>query len=395
MTIQAVVTHSPFVVRRRTAGDSFDLIARQETMSQTLLIPGLSRLNPNKLFAQGQPGGWADPYDLTRMWVDDAGTTPATIASLGTGIGRVITKGNAITLTQANAADRPVWGRHPVSGIRNLLSNTDTLSTQSVTVAAVQKTLSFRGTGTITLSGASTAGPLVGTGANNIVSLTFTPSAGSLTLTVSGTVEIAQLEAGATRTPYQRVTNRFDITETGVPSLYYFSFNGVNQSWSSNATVDFSSVDKMTLWLGMAKLSDAARATLLELGTGGAGALFAFESPPGANANITVISRGTGSSVTQSLLRAAPTAALGVVAEANISGPLLRLTDQSGTTQTTVTQGAGNYINATLHVGRRTGNSQPFNGRIYNLIVAGDNYDSRTIQRFSDWTLKPRRLITA
>jgi hypothetical protein len=78
----------------------------------------------------------------------------------------------------------------------NLLLNNAALSTQSATVTAVAHTLSFWGTGTVTLSGVSTAGPLVGTGAANRVSLTFTPTAGSLTLTVSGTVTNAQLEIG-------------------------------------------------------------------------------------------------------------------------------------------------------------------------------------------------------
>lgn len=82
----------------------------------------------------------------------------------------------------------------------NLLLNSASLATQSVTVSATAYTLSFEGTGTITLSGASTAGPLVGTGATDRVSLTFTPSAGSLTLTVSGTVAYSNLEAGSFRT---------------------------------------------------------------------------------------------------------------------------------------------------------------------------------------------------
>lgn len=81
----------------------------------------------------------------------------------------------------------------------NLLLNSTidgaNLATQSVTVTAVAHTLSFYGTGTVTLSGVSTAGPLVGSGAYPTRStLTFTPTAGSLTLTVSGTVQFAQLE---------------------------------------------------------------------------------------------------------------------------------------------------------------------------------------------------------
>jgi hypothetical protein len=82
----------------------------------------------------------------------------------------------------------------------NLLLNNAALSTQSVTVTAVAHTLTFFGTGTITLTGVSTAGPLVGTGTANRVSLTFTPTAGSLTLTVTGTVSNAQLEIGTVAT---------------------------------------------------------------------------------------------------------------------------------------------------------------------------------------------------
>lgn len=84
----------------------------------------------------------------------------------------------------------------------NILLNSDAGATQSVTVSATAYTISFYGTGTVTLSGVSTAGPLVGTGANNRVSLTFTPTAGTLTLTVSGTVMKWQLEAGAFATSY-------------------------------------------------------------------------------------------------------------------------------------------------------------------------------------------------
>jgi len=93
---------------------------------------------------------------------------------------------------------------HESESRTNLLLNSDTLSTQSATVTAVAHTLHFTGTGTITLSGTSTAGPLVGTGTgeNNRVSLTFTPTAGTLTLTVSNTVINAQLEVGSTPSSY-------------------------------------------------------------------------------------------------------------------------------------------------------------------------------------------------
>ena len=85
----------------------------------------------------------------------------------------------------------------------NLFLNSASLSTQNVAVSATAYTLSFYGTGTITLSGASTAGPLTGSGAFPTRStLTFTPSAGTLTCTVTGTVQYAQIEAGSFATSW-------------------------------------------------------------------------------------------------------------------------------------------------------------------------------------------------
>lgn len=83
----------------------------------------------------------------------------------------------------------------------NLFLNSATLSTQSVTTTAASHTISFYGTGSITLSGTHSA-TINGTGANNRVSLTFTPSSGSLNCTVSGTVTNAQIEALAFATSY-------------------------------------------------------------------------------------------------------------------------------------------------------------------------------------------------
>jgi hypothetical protein len=85
---------------------------------------------------------------------------------------------------------------------QNSLLNSDNLSTQSVTVTAAARTLSFYGTGTVVLSGVHTA-TVVGTGAYPArTTLTFTPTAGTLTLTVTGTVQFAQLEAGSFPTSY-------------------------------------------------------------------------------------------------------------------------------------------------------------------------------------------------
>ena len=77
----------------------------------------------------------------------------------------------------------------------NIYLNSQAPATQTIAVTAQAYTLSFYGTGTIALTGTYT-GTLSGTGAGNLVQLPFTPTAGALVATVTGTVTNVQLEAG-------------------------------------------------------------------------------------------------------------------------------------------------------------------------------------------------------
>jgi hypothetical protein len=155
---------------------------------------------------------------------------------------------------------------HEPESATNLLLNNGTLSTQNVTVTAEPHTLHFTGSGTITLTGASTAGPLVGTGTgeNNRVNLTFTPSAGTLTLTVSGTVTNAQLEEGSVPTsqiptagftviraadtltlPFANIPYPVIVETTGTelftnPSLTGGAGNSPPTGWSGGGTTNYS-----------------------------------------------------------------------------------------------------------------------------------------------------------
>lgn len=85
--------------------------------------------------------------------------------------------------------------------LNSVLAGTN-LATQSVTTTAQQYTLSFYGTGTVTMSGAAT-GTLVGSGDYPTrSSITVTATAGSVTLTVSGSVKYANFEAGTVPTTF-------------------------------------------------------------------------------------------------------------------------------------------------------------------------------------------------
>jgi len=179
---------------------------------------------------------FAETKSLTD-WISGQDLITFTRASSGTVV-------NAAGTLETVASNLPRLTHNPLTGESlglllegqrtNLLLNSATLSTQNVTVTAVAHTLSFTGTGTVTLSGVSTAGPLVGTGAGeaNRVSLTFTPTAGTLTLTVSGTVTDAQLEAGSSRTSYIPTAGATATRSTDVASITGSNFS----SFASTST---------------------------------------------------------------------------------------------------------------------------------------------------------------
>lgn len=119
-------------------------------------------------------------------------------------LGRLRTAASGMPVFEFDVAGRSLGYRSEPSRT-NLILNSATMATQSAAVTAQVYTLSFIGTGTVTRSGVST-GALVGTGAANRVSVSFTPTAGSLTMTVSGSVTNAQLEAGSSATSYIATT---------------------------------------------------------------------------------------------------------------------------------------------------------------------------------------------
>jgi hypothetical protein len=138
------------------------------------------------------------PRALTDMFT----LTRASTATFFDSTGTMQTAGNNVLRFDHNPITLEPLGILIEDTRTNLVLNSATGTNQSVTVTAVAHTLSFYGTGTVTLSGAF-VGSLVGTGAYPVRStLTFTPSAGSLTIACTGTIQFIQVEAGAQATSY-------------------------------------------------------------------------------------------------------------------------------------------------------------------------------------------------
>jgi hypothetical protein len=277
-----------------------------------------------------------------------------------------------------NHATAPSDAARPVlRGRVNLLTATTTLATQSVTVVAAAHTLRFTGAGTITLSG--TASGTFSAGTHSI-----TPTAGSLTLTVSGTVTDADLRLtndGVNLPPYQRVTTSTDYNTAGFP--LYLAFDGTDDSMSTSA-IDFSAGDKMTVFAGVRALSDTT-GIIAELSAtvntnNGAFALLRNISQYLLN------SRGTTTiSATEPGTYTQPDSAV-LTGRADISAQIAAIKRNAGNEATnTASQGTGNYGNHSLFIGSRNNASLRFNGRLYSLIVRGAASNAAQIAAAEAW----------
>jgi hypothetical protein len=282
--------------------------------------------------------------------------------------------------TQATAAYRPILGREPLGGRRNLLLATDSLSTQTYTTAAVAHTLTFTGTGTVALTGTATH-DLVGTGASDRVSYTFTPSAGILTLTVSGTVTLSQLELGSTATAYQKVVDQYDVTEVGKRDLYYLQFDGSND-YLVTPSIDFTGTDKMGIWLGFRAYN-----------RGGPGGIIAMQTTDG------IVFYYPNGEYYVRMLEGSAWSSTGKFVDGSLNTNYVGL-DKSGTNKIVfnlnnvnidnVTTGSyhASFCNYPLMIGSREENTLPYKGRIYSLIVLGALSTAGQIQAIEAYTNK-------
>lgn len=340
-------------------------VATQNGVSVSLasivsLSCGATEFSPYDLFTGGAQGAWYDPSDYTTLFQDSAGATPVTAVEQSVRLMRD-KSGNGNHATAPSDASRPVLR----SRYNNFVA-TATLATQSVTTLAASYKLSFTGAGTITLSGTNIGVYSAGTN-------TITCTAGTLTATVVGTVTNADLRLSSTAASmpaYQLVTTSTNYDTAGF--LPYLAL--ITDDSFSTGSIDFTSTDKMAVFAGVTKLSDAASAMVAELSANAvlnAGA-FNIQAPAtGGNAEYRY---GGGGTIFRNILTSSYAAPITNVLAAtqDIVGDAMNLRVNGVSVGTSaLDQGTGNFGNYPLYIGRRNNASLPFNGRVYQFVVVG------------------------
>ena len=127
---------------------------------------GAAPFNPTQLFASGEQGAWYDPSDLSTMFTDTAGTTPAAV---GDPVARINDKsGRGNHATQATAAARPIL-RQTAGGLYYLEFDgvDDTLATATLPEPGVDKAQVFAGVRKLSDTGRNIVELSSGIGTNN------------------------------------------------------------------------------------------------------------------------------------------------------------------------------------------------------------------------------------
>ena len=200
----------------------------------------------------------------------------------------------------------------------------------------------------------------------------------------------AQFETGSTTTAYQRVTTAYDVTESGVATCHYVQYDGSDDSMSTSA-IDFTGTDKMSVFAGVRKLSDAAAGMLLELSANialNAGSFYmAAPETIGAGGDFSFKTRGSvnpGAFASSGTMLAPTTRVLTGVGD--IPADLAGLRVNGGAqVNYSADQGTGNYGNYPLFIGRRNNATLPFNGRDYGLIIVGKAASAGEITDTETW----------
>ena len=334
------------------------------------------------LFASNEQGFAYDPNDLTTLYQDTAGTVPVT--AVGQPVGLMLDKSRGLALG-ANLSTGITDGWIPDLSIEETLSMAPVGAKTSKWFAVepssfykIYAPISNRtrvqvknASGVITyLTPYSSS-----MGANNSILKSNSDSVlmrvyfanESIGSTVT-TFEVRKLSGNHA---YQTVSaSRPVLQRNATTGAYYLTFDGTDDFLLTN-TVDFTTTDKVSLFAGVRKLSDATFGAILS-SLGGNGT-FEMYHPSAAGSNNYVLS-ASGSTGATYIIANGYVAPHSSVLSAKIDiGLDLRSLSVNGTKfqNSTVDLGTGSFGSYPLFIGRRGGTALPYNGHIYGLIGIG------------------------
>lgn len=218
----------------------------------------------------------------------------------------------------------------------------------------------------------------------------FQDSAGATPVTAAGQPVGRMLDkSGRGNHATQSTADRrptYQIDSSGRPFLL---FDGTDDGMLTSTITP--GTDKVQVFAGARKLSDAAVGILVELSATIAsnnGAFSIIAPLTNGSASYAAFSKGTaqGAASYTNAAIAAPVSSV-ITGVGDISGDFVRLRVNGTQVAASVSdQGTGNYLAYPLYIGRRGGTTFPFNGRLYSLIVRfGPNMTSGQITTTERW----------
>ena len=194
--------------------------------------------------------------------------------------------------------------------------------------------------------------------------------------------------------PYQRIAAATDYDVVGFP--VYLAFDGSDDSLYTGGSIDFSATDKITVWAGVTKLSDANVGSVVCYGANYTNApgfeILAPETAGQPRYGIGASSTVAGAQVGYNASFAAPTTNVvtGVfdVSSAPEGNRLQMRVDGAAQSLTVSGAGiqAGNFGSARITIGARNlGVSERLNGRLYQAICRGAATSAALIQQADRW----------
>lgn len=388
------------------------------------------RFNPITLFMRGEQGVIYDPNDLSTLFQDAAGTTPVTAA--GQPVGLMLDKRMGLALGpelvndggfDAGVFALPFVARGTVShssgaaalqtttvagafGVATALADPVAATTgfyririEVLSVSVASPTHRLRASpSTAQNSGVNVSQQLL-MPTPGIYEATFFMAAGD-TLTIlaeSGTATVGDtwlLGSVSVRSlPGNHVfqptaASRPMLRQNATTGAYYLETDG-SDDWMQTNAIDFTGTDKVSVFAGVRKLSDAATGVVCELSTNDDANNGSFRlSAPGAGGadKFSMTSKGTllTAAFTNSAAFNAPFSAV-IAAAGDISGDAVSLSlNGTDVAFSGGDPGTGNYGNYPLYLFRRAGTSLPFNGHFYGLTIVGrltTDAETRNVER--------------